>query len=215
MATKDLATALLAAVFAALAVGCQGSLASPEGSQASPDWSPVCPTTAPTIGASCSDAAASEQLTCEYGYAPSNLGCATLLTCAAGQWGPLTGLGLQCTPDAGPPSSLPADCPPNFASAQQGNVCPVQGESCAYGEAHVCVCINAEALNDDDLPPPASNNWICAQSDPACPPERPRIGSPCGGEDGGGVVSCQYDGPVTGGVYDGVLVQCVGGVWAL
>jgi hypothetical protein len=219
MAKKDLVNALLAVAFAALTVGCRGSLASSEASpDASPEWSPVCPATAPDSGTSCSDADSNEQLTCEYGDTPSSAGCAVvILECAGGVWGQTSPspYGLTCPPEAGPPSSLPAYCPPNFASVPQGGLCPADGDRCTYDEAHVCVCINAEDLNDDDLPPPASNNWFCANSDPSCPPERPRIGSACSGEDGGGVVSCAYDGPLTGGAYNGVQVQCVGGVWTL
>ena len=220
---------LLVAVFAALAVGCDGSLASPDGSLASPasspafpDWSPLCPATAPAIGSSCTDATlslgASDQLMCEYGYAPWSLGCATLVECAGGQWGSATGLGLVCTPDASAPASLPADCPPVFALAQQGAVCAVQWESCAYDQAHECVCLSNELGNDNDLPDP-HNEWTCAESDPACPPVRPRLGSSCSGsEEGGGFTTCQYDGPLESGEEvggGGIALQCVGGVWAL
>jgi hypothetical protein len=72
--------------------------------------------------------------------------------------------------DEDAPSSLPADCPATFASAQQGNVCAVQGESCAYDQAHVCVCINAETLNDDDLPPPPPTIGFVRNRIPGAPP---------------------------------------------
>ena len=69
----------------------------------------------------------------------------------------------------------------------------------------MCQCLNNELGNDDDLPNPETV-WTCAAFDPACPTERPRIGSGCGG-DGAEITTCTYDGPC------GISLECVGGVW--
>ena len=127
-------------------------------------------------------------------------------------------LGLPCTPDAGAPAPLPADCPPTFASAQQSGGCAVEWESCTYDQAHECLCLSNELGNDNDRPDPV-NVWMCAVSDSACPLVRPRIGSTCSGSEAvGELTTCQYDGPPDEGEVpgdSGVELQCVGGVWTL
>lgn len=174
-------------------------------------WSPVCPEAAPAEGSSCSGSPSYPDglpgLECEYGDTSAVGGCTTLFTCT-GTWSSST---FQCTSDAGPSPALPADCPSTFAAASEAGGCSVEGESCAYDPAHVCMCLSNEDGSDDDMPV-AYDVWQCARSDAECPAERPRVGSPCPGTlDSGDVISCDYGGP--GYLGAGITLECWGGVW--
>jgi hypothetical protein len=145
-----------------------------------PPFGPDCPVLQPANGDSCMPA----DWVCEYGAAP-NPYCDFLDKC----YGQLGGWSNQSLPLA---LCGTGTCPPSYADALRGQVCPVQNLDCAYPEGQ-CDCGHTD---DAGL-----LVWSCF-SPAGCPEPRPRIGSACA-QDG---LLCDY-GVCAGGVAEQCVLQ--------
>lgn len=158
-----------------------------------------CPETPPSIGDPCFNAGPGVQ--CEYGtnwYGE----CDLVFICR------LDGedrLGWIIEYDGGSCDyTTGGGCPPTFGGVPQGGSCGSSNLSCDYPEAH-CDCLGF--CGGPPPPPDASTGptWKCSQLDEGCPPERPRLGTPCAP---GPVNSCSYSICCAG-----TFMECDGGYW--
>jgi hypothetical protein len=215
------------ALLAGLVVGCGGAVALPgsggPGGAASSDagagedasspdplephgaLGPDCPPTVPVAGTSCANTAAE----CEYGN-NRDPECNTIMVCSnpSRTWSLLDRTCTDPAPGLGP------GCPATLSAVTVGGGCATTGLVCDYPEAR-CGCelppSGPDGPPSPTPPPPPSPHWACsvAPTDPGCPIDRPRIGSLCNFQGGGG---CAY------GVCDvpgSDLYSCVFGYWGL
>jgi len=173
-----------------------------------------CPTALPVDGTACD----APGLWCEYGGGAHGR-CSTRASCAKkSSTGGLVAWTIFAPPDL--PCTNVNACPTDFASSDAG--CPAVYGACDY-DAGRCAC--AECVIGDGGGPPWPSQWQCrawgdvspfllddagpANAPGACPPDRPRLGTPCGVP---GIV-CGYD--ACYGISLGPYLACENGRWAM
>jgi hypothetical protein len=142
---------------------------------------PACPSSLPTANTPC-NGNSTTQYVCEYGSAAQSW-CNTLAYCSGTLW-------QIETPFDGGPCTQPAECPTTIDGVDAGAACN-SNSACNYQEG-TCACLNG--------------TWQCVRpTDPACPAQRPRIGTACT------TGSCPYGQYCS--LLNGDILACTCGTW--